>query len=52
MPEQVVEIKLEEVPQCDMELMCRTITAAVHRLLQDPKNKEDFERWKKARASA
>jgi len=45
-----VEIHLNEMPQCDVELMCRTISAAVHRLLQDPKNREDFERWRKARA--
>lgn len=45
-----ISISLPEVPECELEYMCRTISAAVHRLLQDPKNKADFEQWKKVRA--
>lgn len=32
MTEHQIEIRLEEVPLCDTELMCRTISAAVNRL--------------------
>ena len=45
-----IHINYDEIPDFEIEHMCRTISAAVHRLLQDPKNKEDFERWRKARA--
>lgn len=45
-----IHISLEEVPEHEIDYMCRTISAAVHRLLQDPKNKENFEQWRKARA--
>ena len=45
-----IHISLEEVPEHEIDYMCRTISAAVNRLLRDPKNKEDFERWRKARA--
>lgn len=49
MSEQTITIRLEEVPQCDTELMCRTITAAIHRLMTDPKNRADFEAWREKR---
>lgn len=47
-----IHISFEQVPEHEIDYMCRTISAAVHRLLQDPKNKEDFEQWRKARAGA
>lgn len=49
MTEQQIEIRLEEVPQCDTELMCRTISAAVNRLMQDEMNRADFEAWREKR---
>lgn len=49
MPEQTVEIRLEKVPQSDMELMYRTVSAAVNRLLRDPKMQADFEAWRERR---
>lgn len=45
-----IHINYDEIPDFEIEHMCRTISAAVHRLLQDPKNKENFEQWRKARA--
>lgn len=45
-----IHINYDEIPDFEIEHMCRTVSAAVHRLLRDPKNREDFERWRKARA--
>ena len=50
MANESVHIELNKLPAHEIDTLCRTVTAAVHRLLQDPKNKEDFERWRKARA--
>lgn len=44
-----IHINYDEIPDFELEHMCRTVSAAVHRLLQDPKNKEDFERWRRQR---
>ena len=44
-----ISISLPEVPEYELEYMCRTISAAVHRLLQDPKNQADFEAWRERR---
>jgi hypothetical protein len=45
-----IHINYDEIPDFEIEHMCRTVSAAVNRLLQDPKNKADFEQWRKARA--
>ena len=50
MANESVHIELNKLPAHEVDHMCRTVSAAVHRLLQDPKNKEDFEQWRKARA--
>ena len=50
MANESVHIELNKLPAHEVDHMCRTVTAAVNRLLRDPKNKEDFERWRKARA--
>ena len=50
MANESVHIELNKLPAHESDTLCRTVTAAVHRLLLDPKNKEDFERWRKARA--
>ena len=45
-----IHFNYSEIPDFEIEHMCRTVSAAVHRLLMDPKNKENFEQWRKARA--
>ena len=47
-----IHINYDEIPDFEIKHMCRTVSAAVNRLLRDPKNQEDFERWRKARQSS
>jgi hypothetical protein len=39
MANESVHIELNKLPAHESDTLCRTVTAAVHRLLQDPKNR-------------
>ena len=44
-----IHINYDEIPDFEIEYMCSIVSAAVNRLLRDPKNQEDFEQWRKRR---
>ena len=50
MANESVHIELNKMPAHEVDHMCRTVSAAVNRLLRDPKMQADFEAWRKARA--
>ena len=41
-----VHIDLNELPEYQTADLCRTVSAAVNRLLRDPKMQADFEAWR------
>ena len=44
-----IHINYDEIPDFEIEHMCRTVSAAVNRLLRDPKMQADFEAWRERR---
>ena len=44
-------IDVSKIPEHEMDLMCRTLIPAVKELFKDPAVREDFEKWKAARAA-
>lgn len=52
MPKVIVESPLpniEMLTEYQQDAMCRTIIGSIRRLLEDERNRADFEQWKKAR---
>ena len=52
MPNVIVESPLpniEMLTEYQQDAMCRTIIGSIRRLLEDERNRADFEQWKKAR---
>ena len=44
-------IDFDAIPQHDSDAMCRTLICTIDRLLQNPKIKADYDRWKRERDS-
>lgn len=45
-----IKIDYTQIPPADLKNLCRTLTAAVIKFYDDPKNRERFERWQKSRS--
>ena len=42
-------ISIDMLADYQKDAMCRTIIGSIRRLLEDERNRQDFEEWKKAR---
>lgn len=48
---QTIQFDLSQVPPADVRNLSSTFLSAVKRFYEDPKNLEDFEKWKAQRAN-
>ena len=48
---QTIQFDLSQVPPADVRNLSSTFLSAVKRFYKDPKNLEDFEKWKAQRAN-
>ena len=46
-----IQFDLSAIPKSDIRLLCSTFLSAAKQFYEDPKNLEDFEKWKDARES-
>ena len=44
-----VHIELDKLPKHETEALCRTVSASIHRLMNDPAMKADYEAWRAER---
>ena len=47
-----LSLELEQLPRHQSDTLCRVILGGVARIFEDPAVREDYERWKAARAAA
>ena len=49
--EEGLSVEAEQLPEYQSDALCRVILGGVARIFEDPAVREDYERWKAARAA-